>query len=254
ERSQRRPGRRRAQICEHLARKGSVSVEELSEQSGASPETIRRDLTALAESGRLRKVHGGARALEQAGEGEMQARMRENVLAKQVIAEKAAALVTPGSVLFIDTGSTTLFAARELARIRRLTVITNSLDVATTLAGGSGGAQVFLLGGAFRAGNAQSVGAEAVQQAGLYHADMALLTVAALSTQGAMDYSAREAQLARAMIANAETCAIMADHSKLKKQATHRVCALSQVDYLLTDRTPQENLKESLKKNRVSLG
>lgn len=249
-----RPGLRQAQICELVNRRGEVSVEDLAERFHASPETIRRDLGALAEAGRLRKVHGGARALGGLEEGALRARMRQNLLAKQLIAEKAARLVMPGMVLFVDTGSTTLIAARELARIRRLTVITNSTQVAETFATGAGAADVILLGGRYRHDNAQSVGAEAIAQAGLYSADMALLTIGALDSHGAMDFSSHEAELARAMIANAQSCTLLADHSKLNKRAAYRVCRLDQVATLVTDREPEESLKESLKKNRVALG
>ncbi len=252
-----RPGIRRARICELLGRRGAVTVEDLASRFQASPETIRRDLTALADAGRLRKVHGGARALEPAGpagEGALSARMRRNVLAKQLIAEKLARLVAPGSTLFIDTGSTTLIAARELARIRRLRVITNSTQIATLFVEGAGGAEVTLLGGRYRPGNAQTIGAEAIDQLGLYRADMAILTIGALDGGGAMDFSAHEARLARAMIANAQSCTILADHTKLNKHAPHRVCALSEVTSLLSDRAVEESLKEALKKNRVALG
>lgn len=249
-----RPGIRQAKICELVNRRGEVSVEEMAERFSASPETIRRDLSALAEAGRLRKVHGGARAPAVPEEGVLRARMRQNLLAKQLIAEKAAGLVRPGMVLFVDTGSTTLIAARELARIRRLTVITNSTQIADVFATGAGAAEVILLGGRYRHENAQSVGAETIAQVGLYSADMALLTIGALDTRGATDFSSREAQLARAMIANAEACTLLVDHSKLGKRAPFRVCRLDQVATLVTDRAVEESLKESLKENRVALG
>ena len=249
-----RPGIRQAKICELVSRRGEVSVEDMAERFHASPETIRRDLSALAEAGRLRKVHGGARALGPLEEGVLRARMRQNLLAKQLIAEKAAALVVPGMVLFVDTGSTTLIAARELARIRRLTIITNSTQIADVFATGAGGAEVILLGGRYRHANAQTVGAETIAQAGLYSADMALLTIGALDSHGAMDFSSREAQLARVMVANAHECTVLADHSKLGKRAGFRVCRLEQVTTLICDRPPEESLKEALKKNRVTLG
>lgn len=253
-----RPGIRQARICEILARKGEVGVDDLARRFNASAETIRRDLTVLAEAGRLRKVHGGARALDLdrdgMQEGAFQARLRQNVLAKQIIAEKAVHLVRPGMVLFVDTGSTTLFAARALARIRRLLVVTNSTEIAAVFAAGSGRAEVTLLGGRYHGGNAQAVGAEAIAQVGLYHADMALLTIGALDRRGAMDYCGDEARLARAMLANADSCTLLADHTKMGKQAAHRVCGLQDIDTLLVDRAPEESLKESLKENRVTLG
>ena len=86
---------------------------ELAGLFGISQETIRRDLTALANSGRIQKIHGGAIMPLVFGEGSFQQRMTNNAEAKTRIASRAADLFSADETLFIDTGSTTLYFAEN---------------------------------------------------------------------------------------------------------------------------------------------
>ncbi len=49
-------------IVEEIRRRGAVRVSELTELLSVSDMTVRRDLDALASSGLVEKVHGGATA------------------------------------------------------------------------------------------------------------------------------------------------------------------------------------------------
>jgi len=245
-RKQIRPSMRQASIAEFVTKRGEASVDLLAEKFATSSETIRRDLTVLAEAGQLRKVHGGARAAISHGEGGFDARMRRNTLAKHLIAEKMAKLVKPRQTLFMDTGSTTLICAEALAKIKNLTIITNSTRIAASFAAGAGGADVYLLGGLYRGGNAQTVGAGTVSEIANYSADMAILTIGAIDIGGAMDFSNQEALVARAMMRASGRVAVLADHSKFEKRAAFRVSGLSGIDTLVSDRTPGAALAEAL--------
>jgi len=248
-----RPAVRQAKISELVAKRGEATVESLSDAFDTSAETIRRDLTVLAEAGQLRKVHGGARSFEPRGEGEFDARLRRNALAKRQIAEKLADLITPHMTLFLDTGSTTLICAQVLARIKNLTVITNSTRIADTFVAGRGGAAVYLLGGRYRGDNAQTVGGEVISQIGSYHADMAILTVGAIDAGGGMDFSNHEAQVARAMIKAAKTLTVVVDHSKFSRRASFGVCGLGEIDTLVTDRAPDAAMSAALALAKVEV-
>ena len=231
-----RPGVRQAEITDLVAKRGEITVESLAQTFDASAETIRRDLTVLAEAGALRKVHGGARSVVIKGEGEFEVRMRQGALAKRQIAEKLADLVSPHTTLFMDTGSTTLICAQVLAKIKNLTVITNSTRIADAFATGRGQAKVYLLGGLYRGDNAQSVGDAAVRQIATYRADMAILTVGAIDGRGVMDYSSHEAQIARAMVDAATKLTVVVDHTKVNHTAPFSVCDLAAIDTVVTDR------------------
>lgn len=248
------PRLRQEKIAEAVRRQGHVSVEQLAARFKTSHETIRRDLAALAEAGAVMKVHGGARLPGRREEGPFRERLATNAVAKRLIAEKAAELVRPGATLFIDTGSTTLMCAEALGRIAGLTVITNSTRIAAALGERGNRITVFLLGGRFDADNHETVGPTAIAEIQGFHADHALITVGALdSAAGVTDYNFDEAQVARAMIDNADSLIVAADASKFGRRAAFAVCPLERLTALVTDRPPEGRLAQALSAAGVAM-
>lgn len=237
------PEERRAEILRLAQAEAQVGVEDLASRLATSRETIRRDLTLLADRGLLLKFHGGARLPRPDIEGSFQSRMATNVAAKRAIARAAARIFEPGDTLFIDTGSTTLCLAEELGRLNGLTAITNAPALARAIANGDGGNRSFLIGGDFKIDNEETAGPLAIEQIRRFRPRYAVLTVGALDIEGGvMDYDIDEAQIAEAMIAQAERVVILADSSKFGKQALFQVCSLETADLLVTEAMPGQAL------------
>lgn len=243
-----RPRERRERILELLrdTDSGRLTVEEFAQSLKISQETVRRDLTLLASGGRIAKFHGGAALPQPSGEGPFRTRMAESVREKRAIGRTAAALFRTGDTLLVDTGSTTIVFAEELARQSGLTVITNSLIIAQTMTRGRNGHRAFLIGGEYSDEAMENLGALAVRQVGHFHAIHAVITVGAIEMEGAMDYTLEEAEIARAMIAQARQLTVIADSSKLEKAGLFRVCRLDAVDRLVTDARPKGALSDAL--------
>lgn len=219
-----------------------------------STETIRRDLSVLAEDGRVQKVHGGARRPRLIAEGSFSDREVTEAAAKARIGQRLGDAVEPGETLFIDTGSTTLAAAAALAAIPGLTIITNSCRLAERLGKAGSDAQIFLLGGRYGADNAQTTGTAVIEQLRGFQADRAILTVAALDPAvGAMDASLDEAEVARAMVARARRVTILADGTKFGRRAAFAVCATDEIDLIISDGQPEKAHKEALTDKGVEL-
>ena len=245
-----RPAARREVILRVLEEIGEVTVEELAERFGASRETVRRDLSDLDIGGHIRKFHGGARALKPKEaslyENEFDARMNERKAEKAAIARQAASLFAEGSVLFIDTGSTTIAFAEALARRRNMTVITNSPQIARVLAKAEMRHRVYLLGGEVAAEGRETLGAMAIAQTAFFKAEHVVLTVGAITTTAIMDYDLRETEMARAMIAQAQSVTVLADHDKLGRPAVFEVAGLTEVTRLVTDSPPTLEMATAL--------
>ena len=160
-----KPHERQRLIAEMILKEGEVSVEGLADRFDVSPETIRRDLAQLDESGRVHKVHGGARRPRLMVEGSYSERLGTESAAKTRIGRVLAGVVEPGETLFVDTGSTTLAAAEPLAAIPGLTVITNSCRLAERLSQAGSDAAVYLLGGRYRGDDAETTGPATVDRA-----------------------------------------------------------------------------------------
>lgn len=245
-----RPYERHEEIIRLVTQRGEVSVDHLAEELSVSRETIRRDLVSLDELGRIQKFHGGAKlrsvlATEIGEEGPFATRMAENLSAKRQIAKAAASLLSPGDSLFIDTGTTTVLFAEAIARLQGLTVITNSIRIASLVSGG-GDNKVFLIGGAFSMDASETVGSLAVEQISRFRARHAFLTVGAIDATGLLDFDEAETQIARAMIDRVETVTVLADASKFNKRGIFEVAGWDHVSRLISDSEPPTNIAQAM--------
>lgn len=246
--------KRQMKIIETIREEERVTVDELAALFDISRETIRRDLTKLANSGKIQKIHGGAILPRVFGEGSFGQRMSENAEAKTRIASRAVELFDAGETLFIDTGSTTLYFAEKLAEVPGLTVITNSTEIAKTISSSGEDNRTFLLGGEYSADNSQTAGTLVASQIRLFRVHHAILAIGALDVRtGAMDYNIEEAQVAHAMIEQAETLTVLVDSSKFNKLASFEVCPLSRIDQLVCDVMPPDEMREALETAGVEI-
>lgn len=249
-----RPFDRQSKITEFVRQEGRISVKELAARCASSPETIRRDLGVLSEAGKIHKVHGGAMPPQIFGEGLLKQRMLENIAAKRYIAQKARRIISQGETLFIDTGSTTLTFAEELAGIDNLTIITNSAEIAGSIGAANNSIRQFLLGGEYHADNRETCGLMAIDQISAFRANHAVLTIGGVDSEaGVMDYNIDEAQVARAMIEQAENTIMLADSTKFNRIASFSVGPLGRFDYLVCETQPGGALKDALVREGVTI-
>lgn len=248
------PADRQIEIVNIIRERNRVAVDELARILHISKETIRRDLTELSRVGKVYKFHGGASLPMATGEGHFRDRMSENAAAKALVASEAVKLITPGETVFVDTGSTTLYFAEKLAEFSDITVVTNSAEIARVISLSSSHSKTFLLGGEFNADNRQTVGSMAISQIRSFRAHHAVLTIGGLDLRtGIMDFCIEEAQVARAMIEQAESVTILTDRSKFGRIASFEVCSLDRVTNLVCDQLPSEEIKSALLEAEVKI-
>ena len=175
---------RQKAIGELIARRGECSIEELGEHFGVSGMTIRRDLQALADQGKVIRTHGGAAMAERISfEFDFLNRVRNHQLAKEAIAAAAAAQVKDGESVMLDSGTTTLEVAKRLRERQGLTIITSSLPIAARLQFARQ-IEVLLLGGRLRASSPDLAGAITESNLETLRADVAFLGAHAIDRQG----------------------------------------------------------------------
>ncbi|MGB0903931.1 MAG: DeoR/GlpR family DNA-binding transcription regulator [Mangrovicoccus sp.] len=246
-----KPEDRRADMVAWIARAGELSVETLSAHYNVSLETVRRDLTRLSDAGRVRKVHGGARRPQLHTEPSFSERIDEDAGEKQILGQKLRDQLGPGDTLFIDTGTTTLFACEGLTEIDDLTVVTNSLLIAQKL-GATGKQTVYLLGGQYGAVNKQTLGVMVIDQINCFQTDHAVMTLSGIDAEAGVTYSdIGEAEIARAMIARTGNVIFLAHSSKFARRAAFRTCGLEAIDTLLSATPPPPTLADALSAAKV---
>jgi DeoR/GlpR family transcriptional regulator of sugar metabolism len=230
---------RRKKILEILIRDGQVRVSELSSKFGATPATIRSDLSALRENGYLERTSGGA--VPRTGDfyhRVFRLQEPENSEIKKRIAAATADLIHDGETLFINSGTTTIFTAHELKRHRNLNIVTNSLLVAMEL-GELPSFRVILLGGRINTAYAFTYGTDILEQIRQFRADKTILSMDGIRADGLTTYHAEEAVVNRAMMERSGETIVVADQSKIGYESFSFVSKLTSVSCLVTN-TPLE--------------
>ena len=246
---------RRAKILELLRRDGKVMVSQLSTDLGATPVTIRNDLSALERDGYLVRVQGGALRAnrtpqEPAGSARGQVAHAEQ---KQEIAAAVSALISDGDTIFINSGTTTQFVAAALHAHLHLKIVTNSLAVALDL-GAVPTFHVLLLGGEINTQYGFISGSDAQEQLRRYQADWAILSVDGCSAEGGLTtYHAEEALLNATMIQRAKQTLIAADHSKIGRTGFAHICQIGRGITLVTDQLCTEAGRKELEEHGMTV-
>ena len=243
---------RHQRILSMLAANQQVSANDLAGMLGVSRETVRRDLLDLEETGKVARVHGGAVLPEARTEDPFRQRMASQTRAKSEIAKKAVGLIQPGQTVMVDAGSTTAVFARELVKVPGISVITNSLDIATTLQ--AGGMEVILLGGRIAADVPATVGELTLSEIRRFQVDLCFSAPVALHPEkGAFFYDLQEAEVSIAMASQALQSVVLADHTKLGATSRVRSWDAEAIGTLVTTRAAPRALIDQFQKKGIKV-
>lgn len=259
ERQRHLPAGRKAQLAAYVAETGQVTVGELAERFGVSIDTVRRDLDQLSADGVLVRTYGGAVSLSTVSRTDhaVDQRLALQEQEKERIAVLAAALVQDNSTIMINGGTTTLAVARNLGQHRNLTVATNNLLVPGALPP-TAIRDIYVFGGAVRTLTLATIGPVSFRANGGadldISCDLALIGVGAVAAgAGYTTSNLAEAAMMQEMISRADRVAILADSSKFGRRLFAQVSELGNADYLITDTTPPEDLRDALAASEVQV-
>lgn len=244
---------RRSKILEQLKQHGKVSVSQLAADLGATPVTIRNDLTALERDGYLVRMQGGAVIAPRPEPHFVTANEDATFLRKQALAEEVAKMITDGQTLFFNSGTTTHHIALSLKGKKHLNIVTNSLLIAMEL-GNIPTFHVLLLGGEINASYGFTSGGDTQEQLSKYRADWAILSVDGVSAQGGITTChSEEAIIDRLMMANAKKRLIAATGNKIGIAGFSRICDGDESLQLITDATSDRDALLALQERGVKV-
>ena len=239
------PPERRAQITELVRRNKSVLVKDLCAQFRVTGETIRKDLAILEQEGALIKTYGGA-YVQDGVRNEVDASIRASLFpeVKDAIGIACARLVEDGDTLFLDESTTCLAIARHLLEREGITVVTNSLPLASLFAE-KGRGKLVLSGGELDRKNQCFVGGAAEDALGAYYVDKSFVSCrGADQTVGITDGNAINGRIRALMLRRARKHFLVLDHTKLGKSNFSHICDFSAVDAVVTDALPDPSWED----------
>lgn len=220
---------------------GFVALTELAARMDCSESTIRRDLDHWDALGVIKRTHGGA---VYTGEGQGLPALEERTAAaleeKKQIARAAAARARDGDAILLDGGTTTLEVAKRLMG-RTLQIVTNSLPIANLFASRRE-TDLVMLGGYVYPKTGVALGPLTVQMMKDIHAHQAILSVGGITAKGLFNSNLLLVETERQMMRCADEVVVVADHTKIGRQALAHLCELSAIDTLIVDAgiTPEQ--------------
>ena len=243
---------RQRKILDMLQR-GKLIIRDAAKELGVTEMTLRRDLKSLEERKLILMVKGGA-VLHPARYEPESSVPSENMERKFAIANALFDRIMPTSSIFISAGTTSLAFAKVIARRNNLplTVITNSLPVASTLFRSC--CKVILLGGELRTHSLDLVGSIAEKNLEEYQVDWLISGCdAALSDYGFYTSDVSVSNLEKKSLQIAAHAAVIADSSKFGKRALTRFATLDEIDLLVTDEALSREDTVSVEKSGLEL-
>jgi DeoR/GlpR family transcriptional regulator of sugar metabolism len=246
------PEERQRLILDRLERTGRVVAGQLAQEFGISEDTIRRDLRELADAGLCKRVYGGALP-PSPGSPPIKRREQEAPARKQVLGQRAAELVRPEMILFLDAGSTNLAISKSLPEGQNLTVITNAPGIAESLVERVD-IELQQIGGRIDHRSGAALGALAVRDVERIHFDLCFLGACAIDAQiGVTAVDAEEAAFKRILVERSGQVAVAVTNEKLGTAAPYQVAILSEIDDLVIEADAPTEVVETFNTNQLRI-
>ncbi|MCG7519560.1 DeoR/GlpR family DNA-binding transcription regulator [Ruegeria sp. Ofav3-42] len=226
---------RQSDILNIARQDGRVMVEELAARFGVTVQTIRRDLSELADMGKLDRVHGGAVLRSGVSNIGYEDRRALNEDAKARIAMACAGDIPDGASVFMNIGTSTEAVARQLLNHKDLMVVTNNMNVANILVENPD-CEIVVAGGVLRRSDGGLIGNLTISTIRQFKFDYAVIGCSALDADGdLLDFDFQEVHVSQTILAQTRRTFLVADHSKFQRAAPARISSLAEIDTFYTD-------------------
>ena len=226
---------RQNEILKVLAQEGYASVERLSKLLYASESSIRRDLNDLKQANLVIRNYGGVQLVRSnARDIAFSTRLHQRTLEKQRIARKAVELVNEKDIVFLDLSSSALFLAKELMGKKRITIVTNNLEILCLEQ--PKGVTIYSSSGRVSSYRRCLIGEMAHTIFQQIRAEYVFFSAGALSPDGVIyGTTMEEASITKTMLDNAVHKVFLCDSGKFDTYAGYRICDLKDVDYMVSE-------------------
>lgn len=238
---------------QYVLRRGTASLEDLTEEFQISLNTVRRDVSELLRRGRIRKTYGGVAAVETAGPVPMAKRYAKNREEKLLIGQLAAGLVENGQTVFLDSGSTIPAMLPHLSRLENVTIVTHSLSVMSE-ASQYPNLKVIALGGLYSPDTNSYVGLSTLEGLERISVDTVFIAATGVSLErGLTNTTYFEAEIKQRVVRRGSRVVLLADESKFDFISTISFYDFKKLYAVVTNRRPPIGYVEAARVNGIRL-
>ena len=229
---------RQALIIKQINLHNKVLSSDLSTELNVSEDTIRRDLNELSLENKILKVHGGALSKSY----NFTATQEETYAfdEKNIIAQKTISLIKGGMTILCSGGTTIRAIANQLPDDLNVTFFTVSPLISLELVEHPN-TEVILLGGRLSNSSKISVGGEVVSKINEIKADLCIMGINGFDLEGISDSDHEIVQVKKAMIKASKQLITPMIAEKINSSLRLNVCSLEEVDFMITELSPQHS-------------
>ena len=231
---------RRKEILNQIFKSGSARVADLAVQYSVNEATVRRDLKYLASNYGIRLTYGGAFVDERKPsfsiwEHPHEMKKRENYEAKQIIAQKAAQLISDGETIALNAGTTVELILEHLDHISRLNLITACVNIALKAARNPS-ITVYIPGGKIRNSSGVVYGPDTESFISRFSVDKCFLGIAAIDIKRGVTHPVlEEVAINRSLLRVSEKKFLVADTSKFDCLSLVKLADIEEFDAMIVD-------------------
>lgn len=245
---------RQKRILEEIQKFRIVQTAELAKKFNVSTETIRKDLDLLEKDHFIERVHGGAVLTGDTNQPvppdtiyeSFEDRIKKNPKSKDKIAQLAVSLIEEDTNIALDDGTSGYAMAQILCeKFSRLNIITNSMKSAAVLLNNPN-FTVILTGGVLAQDGLACTGELATLVLQKLSVDLLFLTVSGITETSFTDQRIDEIHVQKQMIKSARKVIVLVDSTKFNRKSFAHVCDPEDVDVIVTDQAPNEELIQAL--------
>ena len=227
---------RRRIILDQLQQNKQVNISQLNEQFSVSEVTLRKDLRYLENKSLLIRSRGGAMLPIKVGDDlSVKKRMVLNLSQKKIIATAAISLIKEGDTIILDSGTTLMQLTNHLGKFKKLTIITNALDIAIKLSEFNN-LKIIVPGGIFHKKSCSLVGVSAIENFQMFRADKYFVSADGINNEGIFTSNLEEGQIAKLIMSHAKENIVLVDSSKFDRNGIINFASLSKIHTLITDK------------------
>lgn len=229
-------------ILKKLKADQKVLQTELSTDLQVSEDTVRRDLESLAQSGLLIKVRGGA-IPHSPNPYSFKERSLLHTDDKMNMARKALDMLHDGQTVILDGGTSTLSIVKIFPPNLKITVITNSVPIASLLIEHPN-TEVIFTGGRVNKDAQTAGGQDTMRMLRRVRADLCFMGICSLHPiLGVTGLDLEESEVKTTMVESANRIVALATSDKMGTAEPFKVCDITDIDTIITDNPELEMLE-----------
>jgi DeoR/GlpR family transcriptional regulator of sugar metabolism len=244
------------QIIDILKQEGRVNVKELSEKFNMSEPMIRKDLQRLEKEGKLKRTYGGGILERKKAENtNIETRLIKNKEIKSLIAEKVFQELADGDMIFLDISSINYLLAKLISeRNKKITIVTNMIEITSQFSSGSS-TEIICIGGTYNKKLGGVIGSAAIDNILRYRVDKAFIGSCGINVyeKNISNFDLEEGYTKKAIINCSKNVYVVMENEKFNFDGSYNFASLDDINYIITESTPDGKIVDILKKNQITL-